>query len=476
MTTELNYLSATESLRLFRSREVSPVEVMKAIIVRSEQVEPKIRAFSETFFDEALAAARKAEAVYRRDGSRPRALEGITVAIKEVTPVKGQRTTNGSLVYRSAPVEKQSAPLVERLLRAGAIIHARTTSPEFTCVPFTHSRLWGITRNPWNLNYSPGGSTGGGAAALASGTSTLANGTDIGGSIRMPAAFCGVVGLKPSYGRVPALPPFNLDHYSHEGPLARTVADCALFENVISGPHSSDAATVRPKLRIPQTFEGIKGWRIGVSFDLDSYAVDSDVIASTMAAAQALRQAGAEVEEVKLGWTLTELIDAARIHYGAIFGPYVQREVEAHRELLNDYAIDFAQRCAEVRREDIVEGLEKEARINAGLAGVLASHQALICPALSAQGFIAGDDYIGHGPTVNGIEIPGILQTMMTVPFNICSRNPVITVPAGVSGSRVPVGLQIVGRTFDDPSVFRVAAALERVRPWTDLRPEFISA
>lgn len=473
---QLNYLSATDSLRMFRNRELSPVEVTEAIIERAQEIEPKIHAFSNTYYDEALAAARRAEAKYGRSGSRPGALEGITVAIKEVTPVKGQRTTNGSLVYQSAPIEKLSAPLVERLLRAGGIIHARTTSPEFTCVPFTHSRLWGITRNPWNLNYSPGGSTGGGAAALSAGTTTLANGTDIGGSIRMPAAFCGVVGFKPSYGRVPAMPPFNLDHYSHEGPLARTVADCALFENVISGPHWSDAATVRPKLRIPRTLEGIKGWRIGVSFDLDCYTVDSDVTACTMAAAEALRQAGAEVEEVKLGWTLTELIDAARIHYGAIFGPYVQREVEAHRELLTDYAIDFAQRCAEVRREDIVEGLEKEARINDGLARVLESHQALICPALSSQGFIAGDAYLDHGPTVNGIEIPSILQTMMTVPFNICSRNPVITVPSGTSGIRLPVGLQIVGRTFDDPSVFRVAAALEQVRPWADLRPEFVSA
>lgn len=473
LTTELNYLSATESLRLFRTRELSPVEVMKAIIARAEEVEPKIAAFSETFFEQALAGAQKSEATYSRQGARPRALEGIAVAIKEVTPVKGQRTTNGSLVYREAPVEKESAPLVERLQRAGSIIHARTTSPEFTCVPFTQSRLWGVTRNPWNLNYSPGGSTGGGAAALASGTATLANGTDIGGSIRMPAAFCGVVGLKPSYGRVPALPPFNLDHYSHEGPLARTVADCALFENVISGPHWSDGATLRPKVRIPHEFGSIKGWRIALSVDLDCYAVDRDVAANTAAAAEALRAAGAEVEEVKLGWSMSEIIDAARFHYGAIFGPYVQREVDAHRELLSDYAIDFAERCGEVRKEDIVEGLEKEARINAGLARILEKYQALICPALSAQGFVAGDNYIGHGPTVNGQEIPSILMTMMTIPFNICSRCPVLTVPSGLSSRNVPVGLQIVGRTYDDPSVFPIAAAIERERPWDKRRPSF---
>ena len=272
------------------------------------------------------------------------------------------------------------------------------------------------------------------------------------------------------------MPPFNLDHYSHEGPLARTVADCALFENVISGPHWSDAATVRPKVRIPETFDAIKGWRVAVSVDLDCYSVDNDVAASTMAAADALRAAGAEVEEVKLGWTLPEIIDAARFHYGAIFGPYVQREVKAHRELLTEYAIDFAERCAEVQKEDIVEGLEMEARINAGLAQVLEKHQALICPALSAEGFMAGDDYITHGPLVNGVEVPSILQTMMTVPFNICSRCPVITVPSGVTRSHVPIGLQIVGRTYDDRSVFRIAAALEREHPWHQLRPQFTAA
>ncbi|TAN31769.1 amidase [bacterium] len=473
---ELHYLSAADSLRLFRSRELSPVEVTAAIISRAEEVEPRVNAFSETFYERALVAARAAEARYGGRGPRPRALEGITVAIKEVTPVKGQRTTNGSLIYASAPLEQQSAALVERILRAGGIIHARTTSPEFTCVPFTHSRLWGVTRNPWNLNYSPGGSSGGAAVALATGATTLANGTDIGGSVRMPAAFCGVVGFKPPYGRVPALPPFNLDHYSHEGPLARTVADCALLENTIAGPHGSDPVSLRPKVRVPPTLQGIEGWRIALSVDLDSYTVDADVAANTLAAAEALREAGAVVEEVNLGWTMADIIDAARIHYGVIFGPYVDREVAAHRDLMTDYAIGFAERAAGVKKEELVEGLEKEARIHSGLAGVLDRYQALICPTLSAQAFVAGDDYIGHGPSVNGREIPEILETMMTVPFNICSRCPVISVPSGTSSSRLPTGLQIVGRTYDDVSVFRVAAALERVRPWAQRRPEFASA
>jgi aspartyl-tRNA(Asn)/glutamyl-tRNA(Gln) amidotransferase subunit A len=471
-TTELTRLSAAEALRRFHRRDVSPVEVMEAIITVAETTEPHVHAFSETFFEQALEAAREAEARYAGKGAPPRALEGLAIGIKEVTPVEGQRTTHGSLAYREAPLEKESAPLVARILQAGGIIHARTTSPEFTCVPFTHSRLWGVTRNPWNLEFSPGGSSGGAAVALALGTATLANGTDIGGSIRMPAAFCGVVGLKPSYGRVPATAPWNLDHYSHEGPIARTVGDCALLENVIAGPHSADPASIRPEVPIPDGLGDVAGAQIALSVDLDGYLVDRDVARNTLDTADALREAGAKVEEVQIGWELAEIIEAARVHYGLIFAAYVQREVDAHPDLLSDYATAFANRGASISSADVLDGLEKEAKIFTALATVLERYDTLICPTLSVHGYAAGDSYLDHGPTVNGREVPNILETMMTVPFNICSRCPVLNVPSGTAASGVPTGVQIVGRPYDDVSVFEIGAALERVRPWDQLQPD----
>ncbi len=173
------------------------------------------------------------------------------MAVKEEARIAGQRNTLGSLPLRDEVAEKTAA-FVQRIIDAGGIVHARTTTPEFSCAPVTWTKLWGVTRNPWNTQYSPGGSSGGSAAALAAGTTTLATGSDIGGSIRIPASFCGVVGFKPPYGRVPEVATFNLDHYCHEGPLARTVADCALLENVIAGPHPSRRRIAPPEAGDPR--------------------------------------------------------------------------------------------------------------------------------------------------------------------------------------------------------------------------------
>ncbi len=467
MSSDLHYMSATEALKRFRSRELSPVELMAAVIARAEAVEPHINAFGDRYFDEALEAARRAEARYQGRGPRPRALEGLPIAIKEETPVKGQRATQGSLIYKDY-VPTHTAAVVERVLAAGAIIHARSTAPEFSCAPFTHSRLWGITRNPWNPAYSPGGSSGGSGASLAAGSTTLANGSDIGGSIRIPASFCGVVGFKPPYGRVPEFAPFNLDHYCHEGPLARTVQDCALLENVMAGPHPHDVTSLRPKLRIPSELRGIAGWRIALSLDLGGYEVDKDIVANTLSAADALREAGAIVEEVDLGWDRAQIKRAADIHFGVIFGPYVGQELAKHRDEMTAYAIRFAEEAQRVTKDEFLQGLELEAAIYARLGEVLERYRVLICPTIAAAGLEAGRDYLDHGPLVNGKVQEHWLDVLMTVPFNVCSRCPVMSVPSGRATNGVPTGMQIVGRTYDDVSVFRAAAAYERVRPWLD--------
>ena len=464
---ELHYLSATEALALFRARELSPVELTASVIARAEAVDPQVNALPVRFFDEATVAARRAEARYAGKGPHPRPLEGIPVAVKEETPVAGQPWTQGSLIYRDA-VADHTAVIAERVIRAGGIVHARSAAPEFSVAPFTHSRLWGVTRNPWNLEYSPGGSSGGSGAALAAGTATLATGSDIGGSIRIPASFCGVVGFKPPYGRVPEEPPFNLDHWCHEGPLARTVADCALLENVIAGPHRSDIASLKPKLRIPSELRGIEGWRVALSVDLGGFPLDEDVAARTLAAADAFREAGATVEEVDLGWDWREIIRAARIHFGAVFAPLVAEEMERHRDLMTPYAIAFAEAAGKVAKEDLVRGFEIEGRLYERLARVLERHRILICPTFAVPALVAGEDYVERAPVVNGVEQKSLYDVLMTACFNVCSRCPVLSVPSGFARTGVPTGLSIVGRTYDDVSVFRAAAAFERLRPWLD--------
>jgi Asp-tRNA(Asn)/Glu-tRNA(Gln) amidotransferase A subunit family amidase len=465
-TDELVYLSAVETLRLYRSRQVSPVELMTAIIERAEAVEPCINAFVERLFEDALEQARVAEERYAGHGPPPRALEGLPVAVKEEQPIAGCTLSEGSLLYRDN-VAEVTHPVVERIVAAGGIVHARTTTPEFSCAGFTHSKLWGVTRNPWNLDYTPGGSSGGSGAALAAGTAVLATGSDIGGSIRIPASFSGVVGFKPPYGRVPALPPWNLDHYCHDGPMARTVADCALLQNVIAGPHPNDVVSLRPAVRIPDELGGIDGWKVALSINLGDYPVEPEIASNTWAAAEALRQAGALVEEVDLNWKRADIDRASTAHYGAIFAAAIGYEAEEDLALLMPYTRAFIKETmAAVQEISYLEGLDIEGRVYAELGPILERYDALICPTIAVPGLLAGDDYVDTKVVVDGVTLDSYFDTMLTVPFNIASRCPVLAVPSGQTSNGLPTGVQIVGPTYDDERVFRVAAALERVRPW----------
>jgi len=464
---ELCYMSAAEALRRFRDRSLSPLELLRALIARAEAVEPKINAFTATYFEEALDKARLAEARYAGGKASPRALEGLAVAIKDETPLKGRRTTQGSLLLKDH-VDERTNPSAERILRAGAIVHARTTTPEFCVVPITWSRLWGVSRTPWNLAYSPGGSSGGSAASLAAGSSTLANGSDIGGSIRIPASACGVVGFKPPYGRNPDTPPFSLDWYNHIGPLARTVADCAIFQNVMAGPHLSDIATVRPKLRIPPVLPEARGRRVALSIDLDVFEVDAEVERNTRETADALRSAGVEVEEVRLGWPET-IKQALWWHWGAYLGPYIRRYAAMGPELVTDYVREFLDRTRASTVEDFFRSVELETELYENLGKLFAKYDALICPTLAVPSVAADHDVADRDFRINGKPVDAYLDWCLTYPFNMMSRCPVLSVPSGFAANGVPTGIQIVGRPFQDVSVFELGAALERVKPWLDV-------
>ena len=465
--TELHHLPAGEALHRFRTRELSPVELMEAVIARAEEVEPVINAFAQRYFDEALAAARAAETRYAPGASEPpRPLEGLPVAIKEEEPIAGQPWTFGSLIH-SDQVADRTSEFARRHLAAGAIVHARTTTPEFSCAGFTHSRLWGVTRNPHNPQLSVGGSSGGSAASLAAGTSALASGSDIAGSIRMPAAACGVVGFKPPYGRVPVDPPYNLDTYCHCGPLARTVADCALYENVLAGPDPGDITTLRERVVLPDTFAGVGGMRVALSVDLGDWPVDEDVRANTLAVADALRDAGATVEEVGLRIPREEVIRAAAIHFHHGFAAQIATEADAHPDLVSPYVTDFVRWAREVSGgAPYVEGLVLEARLYAPVGALLEDYDALLVPTSGAAGLDAGEDWVHRKPVVGGMQLTDYLQNFTTPIFNIMSRCPVLALPSGFGARNAPTSVQLVGRTYDDLTVFALGAAVEAVRPW----------
>ena len=455
MPEKLCYLPASDAVALFRRRELSPVELMQATIARVEAVDPVVNALPIRFFDEALAAAREAEARYAGRGGGPRPLEGLPVAVKDEVEVEGQPATEGSLLLRDA-VAGHTAACIQRIIDAGGIIHARSATPEFCCAAITDSRLWGVTRNPWNPEYSPGGSSGGSAAALAAGMASLATGSDIGGSIRIPSSFCGVVGFKPPYGRVPQDPPFNLDHYCHDGPMARTVEDCRLLENVMAGPHRDDIVSLRPKLTVPAELPGVEGLRIAVNPDLGGFEVDREVRDNLRDAAGVFSGLGADVEDVGLELDMNDVREAARAHFAAIFGSLIGQALPEHRDLMTSYAIAFAEDAAGPT-VGFYRSLEIESEVYAKIAEILEHHDLLVAPVFGVPALKA---------TVADYDIEVMYRHGMTLIFNMCSRCPVLVVPCGRSRAGVPLGIQIVGRTYDDVSVFRAAAAFAAARPW----------
>ena len=469
---DLSYTGAVDALRLFRTRKLSPVELMDAVIARAGQVAPTVNPFSQTFFDQAREQAVRAEARYA-SGARTRALEGLPLAIKDEETIKGLPASSGSIAFRDQ-IGEETTYIVERCLRAGAVMHVRTTTPEFSCAAVCHTRLWGVTRNPWNTAFTPGGSSGGSGAALAAGATTLATGSDIAGSIRIPSACSGVVGFKPPYGRNPQGHIFNLDFYCHSGPMARSVADCALLQNVMAGPHPRDIATVRPKLRLPLDFKPVTGMRIALSMDLGYVEVDEDVRRNTMAAVDKLRDAGAVVEECDLAWT-PRILTAAMNYLGHLFGNTIAPAMRRHRHELMPYVVDFAEFGARTTGEDFIESLNIAGELYDTLGPLLERYDALLCPTNALAAVPAEHDPASDKVRINGTEVDPMLGWVMTYPFNIMSRCPVLSVPSGLDRNGVPTGLQIVGRTYDDATVFRVGAAVEAAEPWygeADRRPD----
>ena len=463
---ELCYLGGVEALKRFNARTLSPVGLITALIERIEAVEPKVNAFTYTFFERALEQARAAERRYTGQG-RPRRLEGLPIVIKDYHDLKGEITTYGSRLFENHR-PKTSLAYVERLLKAGAIVIARSTTPEFAYLGVTHSDLWGVTRNPWNLEMTPGGSSGGAGAALAAGMTTLADGSDIGGSIRVPASCSGVFGLKPSHGRVPSGGALGLDPFLAYGPLTRTVADSVLMMNVMAGPHRDDPLAVPSRLRLPLDGANIKGWKIALSMDLGYFDIDPEVVANTLAAAQALRDAGAIVEEVDIGWS-EELLAAGAAHY-VVFGglDHPDPMPPEQQALLSAPGRDYPASMRRARRQYFDESEQYRASMYADMARLFRRYKVLITPSTTIPSIRADMPVENADLRVNGKLVDPVWAWCLSYPFNLLGHLPSASAPSGQSSMGVPSGLQIVGRSFDEASVFRVSAALERQMPWMD--------
>lgn len=459
---DLIYMSATEAAALFRKKKLSPVELMSAVIQRAEEVEPKINAFTFKHYDEALDLAKAAEAKFMKKGARVGALEGLPIAIKDESWIAGKPTSYGSLTTKDFVPDKTSVNN-ERILKAGGIVHARTATPEFSCSSVTHSRLWGVSRNPWNRRMTTGGSSGGSGASLAAGTAPLAMGSDIGGSIRIPAAACGVVGFKPPYGRNADDAPFNLDPYCHTGPMARSVQDAILLQNVICGPSPHDIASLRPRLRLPTAYKPIKGWKIAYSFDLGVYEVDKEVVANLKKALRVFKSLGATVEEVDLGWT-RDAIDTGMRHLEHIFGTQLAHTAKKHADIMTVYARNLAKKGVKSTADSFFKSLEGATRMYDTFGPMMEKYDLFICPTTALPAVKADFNENKDNVVINGKKttLPKVLAWCMTTPFNTLSRCPVLAVPTGHASNGVPTSMQLIGRTYSDADVFRAAIAFEK--------------
>ncbi|WP_166969300.1 amidase [Brevibacterium atlanticum] len=508
---DLHTLSATEALAAFRTKELSPVDYLEALIGRITTEDERINAVTEVV-EEAVTSARDAEKFYATatdddlaEAAAKQPLLGLPVVAKEKHALAGRGLTQG-LLHERDTIAEADATIIARIRAAGGFVHARATSPEFSCATITHSPMWGVTRNPWNLELSPGGSSGGSAAALAAGYAPLATASDIAGSTRLPAAFTGTVGFKAPYGRIPGAQPLAADWYRGDGPMARTVADTALLAKVMVGVDPSDHATISSTgwldgfdATSAEVVDRLRGRRVALCLRLGDFPVGEDIIRNTRAVATALEQAGAIVEEIELPWTAERIFETAFTHFGNLLAQAMRSATHGHEDTLADYTLQFmADAEAVAARRGLYEGLAMEAQIQADLAAAMDGFDVLLAPTSAVAGLEAGASYLdgitidaggvgreghpggagndGHDAsaeqTVEGIRLDHYWQAHMTMPFNICNRVPIVNVPSGIADCGIPTGLQVVAHPYDDRAAFEVAAAIEQLRPWTVLAPE----
>jgi aspartyl-tRNA(Asn)/glutamyl-tRNA(Gln) amidotransferase subunit A len=463
------FLSASELRKLYSSRALSPVEVTKAILERIERLNPALNAFTVTTPELALEQANIAERAYAGSDAPP--LAGIPTSIKDLTPTRGIRTARGSLIDPDW-VPDEDAPVVERLYAAGVVMLGKTNTPELGWKGDSGNRVFGPSFNPWNLTKTPGGSSGGAAAAVAAGLGPLAQGSDGAGSIRIPAAFCGIFGFKQSFGLVPQYPPSAVGDLSHLGPMTRTVRDAALMLNAMAGADARDRLSWSSGIDYTRDLDaGVRGLRIAWSPTLGYAQVAPDVQEHTERAAMTFRELGCRVERID-----PDLPDPAKIldvlWSGAMAGYFLGR-LDDVSHLLDPGLLAVIERATSLSAADMAHALQQRNTYYSGMRQFMdvQRYDLQLTPTLPVTAFTAGlDEPDGwHRATLAPLD-----WTPFTFPFNLTGQ-PAATVPCGFDWNGLPVGLQIVGRWRDDSTVLRAAAAFESALPWTDFKPRLDS-
>ena len=463
--TDLCYTPATQLARLIRAKQLSPVELTRAVLERIERLNPVVNAFCTLTAEAALQAARAAEQAVMT--GRPLGpLHGLPFSIKDLHLTKGVRTMSGSFIFADR-VPDVDAPFVRRLTDAGGIMLGKTTSPEFGWKALGDSPVTGITRNPLNTGMTTGGSSAGAGAAAAAGLGPLHQGSDGAGSIRIPSGFCGIYGLKPSYGRVPMWPVSNSDYTSHVGPMTRTVADAALMLAVMAGPDDWDRTSLE---RAPEDYvglcdRGIKGLRVAFSPDLGGLRVDAEVASVVAQAARAFADLGCVVDEVKPAFADSH--DLIRCTWSAHEAGNYAHYLREWRDRMDPGLVACIEEGLRYSVVDYIEARGRKLAYWDRVRPLFETYTLLLTPSVSVAAFPVGRINPEHYP-----QHPWdwLGWASFSYPFNFTGQ-PAASVPAGFTPSGMPVGLQIVGRRFADLTVLQASAAYEAARPWASRRP-----
>ena len=471
-TQDLCFTPATELVRLFRARKTSPLEVMQAVLARIDAVNPKLNAYVTVARDGALRAARAATSALKKGAVLP-PLHGVPVSIKDLTPTKGIRTTWGSKIYEHH-IPEADALVVQRLKAAGAIVVGKTNTPEFGAGGNTFNAVFGATRNPWNPALTCGGSSGGAAVALATGMGPIAQGSDLGGSLRIPAAFCGVVGFRTTPGLVPVYPrELAWDSFSVTGPMARTVADTALMLSTIAGPddraplsYDVDTREFLKAVKAPS----VKGWRVAWTPDLNGLIpVDDEVARVAEGATKIFRALGAKVEAACPDFgEVNEIVLATR---GLSMVALHADKLARWKDQMQTGLVWNIEQGLTLTPQAIARGGKLRTTLWHRVRVFLETYDLLILPTVAVQPFPVEQPY----PTeINGKPLDNYTQWFFLTYGITVTGLPAISVPCGFTESGLPVGLQIVGRRRQEAAVLRAAAAFEAAAPWKGKIPPVI--
>ena len=452
---DLCSLGAGELLEKYRTKALSPVEVARAVMRRIEEFNPRLNAFCLLNKD-LLEEAKASESRWLK-GEPKGMLDGVPVSIKDLLLTRGWPTLRGSKTVDPKGPWNDDAPAVARLRENGALFLGKTTTPEFGWKGVTDSALTGITRNPWNPAKTPGGSSGGAAAALAAGMGPLALGTDGGGSIRIPCGFTGLFGLKPSFGRVPAWPLSPFGTVAHVGPMTRSVADAALLLDVLALPDARDWHALPYDERDYRTRLdfGVRGLRIAYSPDLGYAKVDPEVAAIVRAGVKLFEDLGARVEEKNPGFENPDAIFRAHWFPGAAL---LLKGVK-RKELVDPGLLEVAALGEKYSMLDILEAQQKRGALGTHMNLFHRDYDLLVTPTLAVPAFEAGIEFPGADRNQRWTD-----WTPFTYPFNL-TQQPAASIPCGLTKAGLPVGLHIVGPRYADALVLRAARAFESARP-----------